>query len=182
MESMEFNKIAGAVLGALLFAVGLNLLSEGIFSPTKPAKPGFAVAVADTSAPAAGSAKEAAPAPIAERMKATTADAGAKVFGQCKACHNAADGGPNQVGPNLYNVVGGPAAHMQNFTYSEGMTAHAKTGAKWTYDDLDKFLTNPKAYVPGTKMGFAGLAKPEDRAAVIMYLRDQSKDPMPMPN
>lgn len=182
MESLEFNKIAGALLGALLFAVGLNLLSEAIFAPTMPAKPGFKVAVAEANAPAAGPAKEAPVAPIGERMKATTAEAGAKVFGQCKACHNAAEGGPAQVGPNLWNVVGGPAAHMQGFAYSEGMQAHAKTGAKWTYEDLDKFLANPKGYIPGTKMGFAGLAKPEDRAAVIDYLRAQSKDPQPMPN
>ncbi len=181
MDTMEFNKIAGAVLGALLFVVGLNILAGGIFSPSLPAKPGFVVAVAEAKSDA-GAPKDAPVAPIADRMKAATADAGAKVFGNCKACHNAADGGPNQTGPNLYGVVGGPAAHMATFTYSDGMMARAKSGGMWTYDELDKFLTNPKAYVPGTKMGFAGLAKPEDRAAVIMYLRDQAKTPMPMPN
>ena len=178
METMEFNKIAGAVLGALLFAVGLNILGEGIFAPVMPAKQGFAVKVADAKADAAAP-KDAPVAPIAERMKTTTDDAGAKVFGNCKACHNAADGGPNQTGPNLWGVVGGPAAHMATFTYSDGMMARAKSGGTWTYDDLDKFLTNPKAYVPGTKMGFAGLSKPEDRAAVIMYLRSMAATPMP---
>jgi cytochrome c len=177
---MEFNKIAASILGALMFVVVLNLVSEGIFAPVLPTKPGYIVAVAEANAPAA--AKEAPVAPIAERLKTASADAGAKVFGNCKACHNAADGGPNQVGPNLYNVVGGPAAHMASFSYSDGMMARAKTGEKWTYEDLDKFLADPKAYVQGTKMGFAGLTKPEDRANVIMYLRDQSKAPMPMPN
>jgi cytochrome c len=181
METMEFNKIAGAVLAALLFAVGLNILGGGIFSAVLPAKQGYKIAVAETK-PEAQAPKEAPAAPIAERMKATNADAGAKVFGNCKTCHNAADGGPNQVGPNLWGVVGGPAAHMKTFAYSDGMMERAKSGATWTYEDLDKFLTNPKAYVPGTKMGFAGLAKPDDRAAVIMYLRSMAATPMPMPN
>jgi cytochrome c len=182
-DSMLFNKIAGALLSALLFVVVLNLLADGIFAPVKPAKPGFAVAVAAPEASSAAAAPKDTPvAPIADRMKTASEEAGAKVFGNCKACHNAADGGPNQTGPNLYNVVGGPAAHMATFTYSDAMSARGKSGAKWTYEDLDKFLTNPKAYVPGTKMGFAGLQKPEDRANVIMYLRDQSKNPMPMPN
>jgi cytochrome c len=182
METMEFNKIAGALLAALLLAAGLNVLADGIFAPVMPAKPGFAIAVAETKTDAAPAAAAPAAAPIADRMKETNADAGAKVFGNCKACHNANEGGPNQVGPNLWGVVGGPAAHMSTFAYSDAMQARAKTGEKWTYDDLDKFLTNPKAYIPGTKMGFAGLAKPEDRAAVIMYLRSMSSTPMPMPN
>jgi cytochrome c len=181
MESMEFNKIAGAVLGALLFAVGLNILAEGIFSAKLPAKPGYAVAVAETSASGPAPA-EAAAAPIAERLKTASVEAGAKVFNNCKACHNAADGGPNQVGPNLWGVVGGPDAHMKTFAYSDAMMARAKAGDMWTYEELDKFLTKPSAYVPGTKMGFGGLAKPEDRANVIMYLHSQATNPVPMPN
>ncbi|MDR3493373.1 MAG: cytochrome c family protein [Ancalomicrobiaceae bacterium] len=181
MESLLFNKIAGAGLGALLFAVGLNILGEGIFSSDAPAKPGFLVKTADTNAPAK-EAKAEPVAPIADRMKATTAEAGLKVFNNCKSCHNADKGGPKGVGPNLWGVVGGPAAHMPTFTYSSGMEDRAKTGAKWSYEDLDKFLTSPRDFVKGTKMTFAGLPKPEDRAAVIMYLRSQSDAPMPMPN
>jgi cytochrome c len=179
---MEFNKIAGAVLGALLFAVGLNILAEGIFAPVKPAKPGFVVAVADTNAPSGPAAAAPPVAPIAERLKTASVEAGAKVFNNCKACHNAAEGGPNQVGPNLWGVVGGPDAHMKTFSYSDSMMSRAKEGDKWTYEDLDKFLTKPSAYVPGTKMGFGGLAKPEDRANVILYLRSQSTTPPPLPN
>ena len=181
MESLEFNKIAGAGLGALLFAVGLNILGEGIFSNPAPAKPGYAVAVAEAKADA-GPAKAAAVAPIGERMKTATAAAGEKVFANCKGCHNAEEGGPNGQGPNLWGVVGGPAAHMATFSYSNGMQEKAKGGTKWGYDELDKFLTSPKSYVEGTKMSFAGLAKPEDRAAVIMYLRSKAKTEMPMPN
>jgi cytochrome c len=182
METMEFNKIAGAVLGALLFAVGLNILAEGIFSARLPAKPGYVVAVAEASAPAGPAPAAEAAAPIAQRLKTASVDAGAKVFSNCKACHNAADGGPNQVGPNLWGVLGGPAAHMKTFSYSDAMMARAKAGGTWTYEDLDKFLTKPSAYVPGTKMGFGGLAKPEDRANVIMYLHSQATTPVPLPN
>ena len=181
MESLLFNKIAGAGLGALLFAVGLNLLGEGIFSSESPAKPGFIVKTADAAAPA--KEEKAAPvAPIAERLKTATAAAGEKVFANCKSCHNAEENGPNAVGPNLWGVVGGPAAHMKTFTYSNGMQERAKTAATWSYEDLDKFLTSPKAFVNGTKMTFVGLPKPEDRAAVILYLRSKAAEAVPLPN
>ncbi len=180
MESMEFNKIAGAVLGALLFGVGLNVLAEGIFSNEAPAKAGYVVKVAD--AKATTETEAAVVAPIAERLKTATAAAGEKVFANCKGCHNAEENGPNGQGPNLWNVIGGPSAHMKTFTYSSGMMDRAKAGGMWTYDDLDKFLTNPKAYVEGTKMSFAGLKKPDDRANVIMYLRSKANPQQPLPN
>ncbi|MDR3372783.1 MAG: cytochrome c family protein [Ancalomicrobiaceae bacterium] len=182
MESLLFNKIAGAGLGALLFAVGLNLLGEGIFSSESPAKPGFIVKTADAAAPA--KEEKAAPvAPIAERLKTATVAAGEKVFSSnCKTCHNAEQNGPNAIGPNLWGVLGGPAAHMKTFTYSGGMMDRSKTGAMWSYEDIDTFLTSPKAFVSGTKMTFVGLPKPEDRAAVIQYLRSKSAEPMPLPN
>ena len=180
MESMEFNKIAGAGLGALLFAVGLNVFAEGMFANPAPAKPGYNVEVAE--AKSTGPAKEVAETPIAERLKTATAAAGEKVFANCKGCHNAEEGGPNGQGPNLWGVVAGPAAHAKTFNYSNGMQEKAKAGMVWGYAELDKFLTSPKTFVEGTKMGFAGIAKPDDRAAVIMYLRSKAKPEAPLPN
>jgi cytochrome c len=103
---------------------------------------------------------------------------GEKVFKKCKACHTAEQGGPNRVGPNLWNVVGGPKAHAEGFSYSDAITG---LGGDWTYADLNAFLEKPKDYAPGTKMTFAGLKKPEDRAAVIAYLRTLSDSPKPLP-
>jgi cytochrome c len=104
---------------------------------------------------------------------------GEKVFGKCKSCHTVNEGGANGVGPNLWNVVGGPHAHIDGFNYSAAMAAmHDR---KWSYEELDAFLLSPKSYAPGTKMTFAGLSKPEDRAAVIAYLRTLSNNPLPLP-
>ena len=101
------------------------------------------------------------------------------MFGKCKACHNAEKGGANQVGPNLWGVVGRPIAQHEGFSYSQALSSHA--GGTWTYDELNSYLTSPKAWAPGTKMTFAGLSKPEERANVIAYLRSKSNSPPPLP-
>ena len=96
----------------------------------------------------------------------------------CLICHTATEGGPAIVGPNLYNVVGGPKAHMKGFAYSSGMTTK---GGEWTYDDLNTWLSKPAAFVPGTKMAFPGIPDPQLRANVIAWLRSLSPDPKPLP-
>jgi cytochrome c len=176
----EFNKIAGAVLGAGVFAMGLGLLSEAIFHQDKPEKPGYAIALATEPAAGGGAASEAAVtvAPIAERLKTANADAGKKVFAKCTSCHNAEKGGKNATGPNLWGIVDRAVASHEGFSYSNAMADHAKTNPKWTFEDLDHFLTKPSAFVPKTKMGFDGLKKPEDRANVIEYLRNQAESPV----
>ena len=104
--------------------------------------------------------------------------AGEKVFKKCKSCHTVEQGGKNKVGPNLWNVVGGPKAHAEGFAYSDAVSG---LGGEWTYEDLDAYLTKPKDFAPGTKMSFAGLKKPGDRASVIVYLRTLSDSPKPLP-
>ncbi len=101
--------------------------------------------------------------------------AGEKVFKACKACHNADKGGKNGTGPNLWSVVGRPAASVDGFAYSDGMKARA--GQPWDAASLDAFLTNPKDFVPATKMAFAGVKKAEDRASLIAWLGQQSDTP-----
>ena len=115
---------------------------------------------------------------LSARLAAADQAAGKKVFKKCKACHTTEQGGKNRVGPNLWNVVGGPKAHADGFSYSDAITG---LGGDWTYADLDAYLTKPKDFAPGTKMSFAGLKKPEDRAAVISYLRSLSDAPKPLP-
>jgi cytochrome c len=103
---------------------------------------------------------------------------GQTVAKKCLTCHSFEQGGPAKVGPNLWNVVGGPHAHMEGFRYSEAMKS---SGGTWDYAALDQYLLNPKAYIPGNRMAFPGIKKPEDRAAVIAYLRTLSDNPVPLP-
>ncbi|MBF0268966.1 MAG: cytochrome c family protein [Alphaproteobacteria bacterium] len=179
-------------MGAVLFAVALNVLGDLLFAPAKPA-PSVAVAPtpsvvapppepAPAAAPAAEPAPAAtpaptAPAPVAEASPppaqdvaavASPLEAGKKVFSQCKACHTAEPGGKNLTGPNLAGVVGRARASVAGFKYSDAMAASKEA---WSEAALDNYLTDPKKAIPGNKMTFKGLAKPEDRAAVIAYLK-----------
>jgi cytochrome c len=140
-----------------------------------------------TTAPAAPTAAEATTAAtqtaattasLPDLLKAADPAAGAKVAAKCKACHDLSKGGPNKIGPNLWDIVGAKQAHLDNFSYSDAVKG---LGGQWTYENLDKFLTKPKDYAPGTKMTFPGLSKPEDRAALIAYLRSLSDSPKPLP-
>lgn len=178
LDSFEWNKIAGWVLTAAIAVLGLILVTGEIYKPAKLAKPGYVVEGVEEVA-AAG-----APAPVADKpveffLASASVEKGADVFKKCGACHNAEKGGPSGIGPNLYGVVGGPHDHMPGFSYSDAMQKTAS--AKWDFDALNAWLTNPKAYVPGTKMAFAGIGKPEERAAVIAYLNSKSDHPLPLP-
>lgn len=106
---------------------------------------------------------------VALAQTAGDAAAGEKVFNQCKACHTV-QAGQNRVGPSLHGVVGRKAASVEGFNYSPAMKA---SGLTWNAESLDKYLADPKAAIPGNKMAFAGLKKPEDRANVIAYLSQQ---------
>ena len=130
-----------------------------------------------------GPAAPAAPSkPIAELLATANVEAGSAVFKKCQACHSGEKGGPNKVGPDLWDLVDRPVAEHEGFAYSAGMKTFSNGGAeKWTYDNLNHFLTSPKKFVAGTAMGFAGLPKDEDRANVIAFLRTLSDNPKPLP-
>jgi len=179
MDSFEFNKIAGAVLGTALFVMAISIISEIIYEPAAPAKPGYVVAIAAPQ-PSPGDAG-AAIAPIAARLQTASATSGADVAKKCLACHTLMKGEPAKVGPNLFGIVGDHAAHQAGFGYSMAMATRRDQGFVWTYDNLDHFLTAPKMFIPDTAMGFVGLPKPADRADVIAYLRTLSDNPLPLP-
>ena len=103
------------------------------------------------------------------------ADAGKKVFKKCKSCHQLGDGAKNRSGPILTGVVGKTAGAVDGFKYSKPMKAAAADGLIWTAAELDAFLKKPKAYMKGTKMGFSGLKKEDDRVAIIEYLKSFGK-------
>jgi len=179
MDSFEWNKIFGAVLGTALFVVALNIVVSGLMTPHKAEKPGMEVTVAENG----GTAAEAPVAEVAPDwgtvLPAADLAAGEKVHQRCLQCHDFSKGGPNKIGPNLYGVVGGHHAHEPSFAYSTAMKALAEK--TWDYEALDAFLKNPKAVVPGTKMAFAGLSKTQDRINLIAYLRTLSDAPFAIP-
>jgi cytochrome c len=128
------------------------------------------------SAPAAaGSAPAAAAAADSQDINALLAGAdpakGQIVFLQCRACHSLEAGGPNKVGPNLHGIMGRKAGLAPGFAYSEAMTGST---VNWSAESLDKFLLRPSDFLPGTRMVFVGLRKPEDRANVIAYIRQET--------
>ncbi|MER8580216.1 cytochrome c family protein [Mesorhizobium sp. M1423] len=181
MDSNEVNKLLAAFLGTVFIVFSVGIVSDALFASPAPEKPGFAI---EATEPAEGG--PAAPAaeakPIAELLATANAEAGAAIFKKCQACHSGEKGGPNKVGPDLWDIIDRPVAEHEGFAYSAGMKEFSKGGAeKWTYDNLNHFITSPKKFVKGTAMGFAGLPKDEDRANVIAYLRTLSDNPKPLP-
>lgn len=181
MDSFELNKVAGAVLGVLILVMGVGFVSDIIFHPTIPGEPGYEIVVA--SAEDSTSEVEAVPevAPISERLIEASAEDGEKVAKKCAACHDFNQGGANKVGPALWAVLGRKPGGHDGFGYSAAMTAYGDANPEWTYENMDNFLAAPKKYIDGTSMGFAGLRKPEDRADLIAYLRQQSDNPPALP-
>lgn len=178
MNSFELNKVLGAILGTCLITLALNITAGAIFSPEKPAKPGYAIAAKEK-----GSDESAAPKapeqPIENLLASASVEKGQATAKQCQACHTFEKGGPNRVGPNLWNIVGDERGKDRGgFNFSAAMKAK---GGKWTFDELNKFLTNPRGYIPGTAMTFAGLSREQQRADVIDFLHTLSDSPMPLP-
>ena len=181
MDSHEWNKILGSVLGTVLFVVAVHIASQAVYYAPPPAKPAYAVAgvEAKTETPAAAAAPAAEAAPdFATVLPMADAMAGATIAERCAACHDWAKDGPNKIGPNLFGVVGRPKASHPGFDYSAAMKAK---GGDWSYPDLFNFLRQPAVFVPGTKMSFAGLPKPQDRLNVMAFLRMQADTPAPLP-
>lgn len=178
MDSFELNKIAGAVLFALLVIVSTRTVTNIIFAVQPPEKPGMEVEISE---PAQADKKAGAKAeiPLAQLLKDGDAARGQKAFKPCAACHTVDDGGPNKIGPNLHGIVGKSLASSGGFSYSEALTGK---GGSWGYEELDAFLAAPKAFAPGTKMAYAGVKKDQKRADLILYLRSLGGNPPPLPD
>jgi cytochrome c len=169
------NTIAGWVLFAGIAGLGLTIVTGELYKAERPEKMGYAVPDVEQDAAAAVVAEK----PFAFYMSQGDAGKGEEIFKKCAACHNADKGGANALGPNLYAVVGDAAAAGRGgFAFSDALKSK---GGKWDFDSLNAWLTSPKAYAPGTKMTFAGLSNPQDRADVIAYLNKQSDHPLPLP-
>lgn len=178
MDSYEWNKIAGWVLAAMIAVLGLSVATGYMFPVHKLEKPAFIVEGVEEEAGAAGGGAVAEQ-PIAVYLAKADLVKGEAQFKKCAACHTIDKGGAAGIGPNLYGIIGSPHAHMAGFGYSDAMKeTHGKT---WDWDALSHWVQNPKKYIPGNKMAFAGIGKPEDRANLLAYLNSKSDSPKPVP-
>jgi cytochrome c len=172
MSSFEWNKIIASVLTALIIAMVAGILSNMLVRTKPLEKPVFVVAGGEqtASAPAAEQPAAAKLEPIAPLLAKADPKKGQQLTTVCQACHTFDKGGPNKIGPNLWNVVGQPIGEDRGgFAFSPAL--EADKGQKWDPEKLNDWLNNPQHFAPGTKMTFAGFPKAENRADVIAYLQ-----------
>ena len=170
MKYYRLNQIAMAVLGALLLFFGARTIINIAYEEHK--EPEHEVAEEEEGKPEEDSQ-------LAELLASADAAHGEEVFKKCAICHSAEKGGPNMIGPDLYNVIGRKIASVEGFTYSPALKKHSAD--TWTYANLDHWLTNPQAFAAGTTMAFPGLPEAKERADVIAFLRTKNDNPPPLP-
>ena len=180
MNSFEFNKMAGALLGSLLFLMGLGIFSDALFAPEHAGKPGYALPAAEEGHGAGAAVAATAPAePLPVLLAKADPKRGETLTKACLACHSFdASGAAKPTGPNLYGIVGRDMGST-GFAYSDGLKGHA---GKWTYEQINAFITNPKGMIAGTKMSFGGEKDAAKRADIIAYLRTLASSPVPLPS
>ena len=174
------NKIIVSVLFALVLIFGINKITDVVFHVDKPEKSAYLIASTSVSETTSSTTSEAANT-VSENILVLLASAnisdGEKVFKKCAACHSIAKGGKNKIGPALWGILGRQAGSINDYKYSKAMAGHGK---KWSFEEMNNFLIKPKDWIKGTKMSFAGLKKPEERAAVILYMNQSSDSPLPL--
>lgn len=165
---MELNKILAALLVAGITAMVAGFITNLIYHPQHLAESAYTVETSGTEATTAPAAAAQTAEPIDALLATASAEAGQKLARTCGACHTFDKGGANRVGPNLWNSFGNKKGHSEGFSYSGAML---EKGGSWTAEDLNQFLFKPKQFIPGTKMTFAGIKKPEDRANIVKWLQ-----------
>ncbi len=182
-DDLRWNKLFGAVLATGLAILMLREGTAMVFAPPAkpPAKPGYAVTIQEAAAEGGGDAAPDSPPDWGTVLASADVAAGQATSAKCQSCHNFANGGPNQTGPNLWGVIGRKPGSHPGFAYSAGMTDFGAKTPVWDLDHVYMFLGGPQAYISGTKMSFVGIKKPEDRVNLIAWLRQQSSSPVPIP-
>ena len=172
------NKIIVSVVFAIILVVGINKITDVIYYVEKPEKSAYEISGTTTVASSTGAEASSVSSDSGNIMAlfaSTSASEGKAVFKKCAACHSIAEGGANKIGPALWGVLGRPAGSVPGYKYSKAMAAHGKN---WSFEEMNGFLIKPKDWIKGTKMSFAGLKKAEDRAAVILYMNENTNSPL----
>ncbi len=180
-DDLRWNKLFGAVLGTGLLMMVLGVGSQALFAPKPAAKAGDQIAIQEVASDAGAAQEDTTPPDWGTVLPAGDVAAGATISTKCQSCHNFANGGPNQTGPNLWGVIGRPPGSHPGFAYSGAMQDFGKKQPVWDYNHVYAFLAGPQAYISGTKMSFVGLKKREDRINLIAWLRQQSSSPVAIP-
>jgi cytochrome c len=168
------NTINGWILFAGIVALGGTIVSGEVFKGERPEHMGYPIEGVVEEGEGGGEPAK----PIEFYLASADPAKGEAVFKKCVACHNADKGGANALGPNLWGILGEPVGKGHGFAFSEAL---AGKGGSWDWNTLSEWLSNPRKFAPGTKMTFAGLSSPEDRANVIAFLNSRSKAPKPLP-
>ena len=173
---MKFlNQIIAAVLLTFVVIFIINKSSDVIYRVEAP-KTAFKIEEKNVSQTVEAKSAE-GDVDIKALLAMGTVDHGKKIFSACKSCHSIKEGGGNKIGPALWGVLGRPAGSVTGYKYSKAMAAHGKN---WSFEEMNGFLTKPKDWIKGTKMSFAGLKKAKERAAVILYMNENTNSPQPL--
>ncbi len=176
MDSYEWNRIAGAALAALIVLLGLTIITGYMFIPQPLAKQAYVVEGVETETAAAEAEAER---PIAFYLAQASVERGAAAFRKCAACHSIEAGGANGIGPNLHGIMMERHAQRAGFSYSSAMAATADK--LWDWEAMNNWLKNPRAYIPGTSMAFAGISRAQERADIMAFLASQDPNPPSLP-
>ena len=175
MDSFEINKIIAAVLVVFLVVFGIGKISDIVFHVEKPNTSAYKVEVSTASSKEDSGAVQLVD--IAALLAMGDLDHGKKIWKKCSACHSIKEGGKNKIGPALWGVLGRSVGSIPDYKYSKAMAAYGKN---WSFEEMNGFLIKPKDWIKGTKMSFAGLKNAKDRAAVILYMNENSDSPLPL--
>jgi len=174
------NKIIASIVLTLVLFLGINKITDAIYYVEKPDKSAYQIdGISKTASTESGetSFKDSDSTDIMALFASANASDGAKIFKKCAACHSIAQEGANKIGPALWGVLGRKVGNISDYKYSKAMTAHGKS---WSFEEMNSFLIKPKDWIKGTKMSFAGLKSAKDRAAVILYMNDNTDNPLPL--
>ena len=174
------NKIIVSIVFTVILVLIINKITNVIYHVEKPEKSAYQVVsiTTDNSAEATETnSEDSESGNIMALFASTSAADGAKVFKKCAACHSIAQGGANKIGPALWGVLGRKSGSVSGYKYSKAMAAH---GENWSFEEMNGFLIKPKEWIKGTKMSFAGLKNAKDRAAVILYMNENTDSPLPL--
>ena len=177
MDALRINKIAAALLSGVLLIMVFGKIGNILVDPKTEITNAYPIEVPEKNQIKSKVVEEVVIEPILALLATANLESGQKISKKCVACHGFDAGGPNKVGPNLYNIVNKDQGKA-DYAYSKVL---ASLSGKWSYEELNKFLYKPKLYSKGTKMNYAGLSKTKDRANLIAWLRTKSDSPVSLP-